>query len=156
MLNPGDIIHGFAKNLHTPKNKYAICIYRDEEVNIVMQFTTSQPRAGVPDEEVHHGAIYKDGNCLSYVFEAGVEIGINPQDNSRFSFPKRTVMTFDYGFLKAPEKVLLGQFDNLKKVCKLDETEYINLIYAMYRSNRTKPEHKPYLDKIITDYYKDK
>lgn len=156
MLNPGEIIYGFAKNLHSPKNKYAISIYRDEDVNIVLQFTTSQARAGVPLELMHHGANYKDGECMSYVFEQGVEIGIDPRDGSRFAFPKRTTMVFDYGFLKGQERFLLEQFDNPVTVCKLDEKEYIDLIYAMYRSNRTKPEFKPYLDKILVEYYKDK
>lgn len=156
MLNPGDIIYGYAKNLHTPKNKYAISIYRDEEVNVLLQFATSQPRAGVPSEQVHHGAIYKDDECLSYVFEAGVELGFDPRDGGRFAFPKRTVMTFDYGFLKGQEKFLLEQFDNPTTVCKLDEKEYIDLVYAMYKSKRTKPEYKPYLDKILKEYYRDK
>ena len=146
MLNPGDIIYGFAKNLPTPKNKYAVCIFRDENVNILIQFTTSQPRAGVPLQEVKHGAIYKDGDCLSYVFERGKEIGVNPQNNKRFSFPLRTVMAFDYGFLRGEEKYLLEQFDDLNVVCKLDIKEYIELVYAMYSSKRTPPEYLPYLD----------
>lgn len=156
MLNPGDIIYGFAKHLRTPKNKFAISIYRDEEVNILIQFTTSQPRAGVAMEDVHHGAIYKDGDCLSYVFEKGVEIGINPQNGRPFAFPVRTIMAFDYGFLKGQEKFLLDQFDNPITVCKMDEKEYIELIYAMRSSSRIKADHKPYLDKILKDYYKDK
>lgn len=153
MLNPGEIIYGFAKNLYNPKYKYAISIYRDENVNILLQFTTSQARTGVPTELIHHGANYIKGECMSYVFEKNIEIGVDPRNNSRFSFPKRTTMVFDYGFLHGKEKFLLEQFDNPVTVCKLDEQEYINLIYAMYRSNRTNPAYKPYLDKILQEYY---
>lgn len=154
MLNPGDIIYGFAKNLSKPKNKYAICIYRDEDVNLLMQFTTSQPRAGVSLEKVTHGSIYNnDGDCLSYVFDKGIEIGKDPRNNKRFSFPRRTMMVFDYGYLQGEEKCLREQFDNLEIVCKLDAQEYIDLVYAMYTSKRTPSKYKPYLDKVLSEYY---
>lgn len=155
MLNSGDIIYGFAKHLHTPKNKYAISKYCDNDINILIQFTTSQPRAGVAMEDVLHGAIYKDGDCLSYVFEKDVVIGIDPQNGTPFAFPVPTIMAFDYGFLNGQEKFLLDQFDNPITVCKLDEKEYIELIYAMRSSSRIKVDHKPYLDRILYDYYKD-
>lgn len=156
MLNPGDIVYGFAKNLHRPKNKYAICIFRDDNVEILMHFTTSQARSGVPLEQVHHGAIYKDGDCLSYVFEPDHEIGTNKTTGDRFHFPIRTVMVFDYGYLKGDEQYLLSQFDNLQVKCTLDEKEYIDLVYAMYSSKSTPDSYKPYLDKILTDYFSDK
>ena len=153
MLNPGDIIYGFAKKLYRPKNKYAICIFRDENVNLVLQFTTSQARAGVAAEVVGHGAIYKEGDCLSYVFEGRREIGVDPRNGGRFAFPLRTTMAFDYGYLHGEEQKLLEQFDNVEIVCRLDVEEYINLVYAMYVSKRTPPEYKPYLDSILADYY---
>lgn len=154
MIKPGDIIHGFAKNLYTPKNKYAVCIYKDKNLELLLHFTTSQQRAGVPEEDITHGAIYRDGDCLSYVFEAGKEIGVNPESKARFSFQKRTVMVFDYGLLKGEESFICKQFDDLKVVCKLDTEEYINLVYAMYKSKRTPKEHVTYLQKVLDNYYK--
>lgn len=82
MFAPGEIVYGYVTRMG--KSKYAVSIYRDENVNILIHFTTSQPRAGVPIEQVHHGAIYKDGECRSYVFEAKREIGINPSTGARF------------------------------------------------------------------------
>lgn len=57
MFAPGEIVYGYVK--HIGKPKYAVSIYRDEDVNILIHFTTSQPRAGVPLELVHHGANHK-------------------------------------------------------------------------------------------------
>lgn len=151
MFTPGDIVYGYVR--HICKNKYAISIYRDDEVNILIHFTTSKPRAGVPLDKVHHGAIYKDGDCISYVFEANREIGFNPETGDRFKFPLRTTMVFDYGFFKDCEQKLRQMFDSLQVVCRLDDGEYIDLIYAMYTSKSTPKEYKPYLDKILTDYY---
>lgn len=155
MLKPGDIIHGFAKNLYTPKYKYAVCLYRDDNLEVLLHFTTSQPRAGVSEDKISHGAIYnQEGDCLSYVFEAGKEIGVDPKSRVRFSFPKRTVMVFHYGLLKVNESSIREQFDDLEVVCKLDPDEYINLVYAMYKSKSTPKEHIPFLQKILDDYYK--
>lgn len=155
MLKPGDIIYGFAKNLSTPKRKYAVCLYRDDNLKVLLHFTTSQPRAGVSEDKISHGAIYNnDGDCLSYVFEARREIGVDPKSEARFSFPKRTVMVFHYGLLKGEESYIREQFDDLEVVCKLDPEEYINLVYAMYKSKSTPKEHIPFLQKILDDYYK--
>ena len=151
MFSPGEIVYGFVK--HIGKSKYAICIYRDEDLNILLHFTTSQARAGVDSDEVRHGAIYKEGECLSYVFEAGHDIGENPSTGVSFHFPLRTTMAFDYGYLKAGTQQLFSLFEDPKVVCKLDDKEYIDLIYAMYRSKRTPLEYKPYLDAILSDYY---
>ena len=43
MFAPGEIVYGHVK--HIGKHKYAVCMYRNEEVNILIHFTTSQPRA---------------------------------------------------------------------------------------------------------------
>lgn len=153
MFEPGNIVLGFAKKISDPKNKYVVSIYRDEECEILLHFTTSQPRAGVPIEDVHHGIIRKDDEYVSYVFEAKREIGTNPETGTRFSFPKQTTMSFDYGLLKGTEQKLLTMFDNPRVVCKLDEKEYINLVYAMYRSSRTPIQYKPHLEKVLDNYY---
>lgn len=154
MFAPGEIVYGYVK--HIGKPKYAVSIYRDEEVNILIHFTTSQPRAGVPLEQVHHGANYKDGDCKSYVFEARREIGTNPNTCERFCFPLRTTMVFDYGLIKDTEQKLRLMFENPQVICKLDDNEYINLVYAMFKSKSTPKQYKPYLDKILEDYFKDK
>lgn len=154
MFAPGEIVYGYVK--HIGKPKYAVSIYRDEEVNILIHFTTSQPRAGVPLDQVHHGAIYKDGDCKSYVFEARHEIGINPATGDRFNFSLRTTMVFDYGFFKDTEQKLRQMFEDPQVVCKLDDTEYIDLVYAMFKSKSTPKQYKPYLDKVLTDYFSDK
>lgn len=150
MFEPRVVTYGFAKNIANPKNKYAISLFRDENVHVVIHFTTSQPRAGIPEDQIHHGINKNDvGEVMSFVFEPGVEIGIAP-DGSRFSFPQRTIMQFDYGFLRDTDWNLQQQFDNLEVKCCLDENIYLDLIYAMYRSKRTPQKYKSYL-KIVLD-----
>ena len=107
-------------------------------------------------DQVHHGAIYKDGDCRAYVFEAGHEIGFNPATHERFQFPLRTTMAFDYGLFKDSEEKLRKMFENPQVVCKLDDKEYIDLVYAMYSSKSTPEEYKPYLDKVLTEYFEEK
>mgnify|MGYP003306688309 FL=1 len=89
MFEPGTVTYGFAKYISNPKNKYAISIFRDENVQILIHFTTTQKRAGVPEDQIHHG-INRDseGNVMSYVFEPTVEVGDTP-DGGRFRFPWR-------------------------------------------------------------------
>lgn len=151
MFAPGEIVYGYVTRMG--KFKYAVSIYRDENVNILIHFTTSQPRAGVPIEQVHHGAIYKDGECRSYVFEAKREIGVNPSTGVRFYFPLQTTMAFDYGLFKDSEQKLRQMFVNPKVVCKLDDNEYIDLVYAMYKSDNTPDEYKPFLNKVLEDFF---
>ena len=47
-------------------------------------------------------------------------------------------------------------FENPQVVCKLDDKEYIDLVYAMYSSKSTPDEYKPYLDKVLTEYFSGK
>lgn len=65
-------------------------------------------------------------------------------------------MVFDYGFIKDTEQKLRQMFENPQVVCKLDDNEYIDLVYAMFKSKSTPIHYKPYLDKILEDYFKDK
>ena len=154
MFEPGTVTYGFAKNISNPKYKYAISIFRDANVQVVIHFTTSQRRAGVPDAQIQHG-INRDteGNVVSYVFEPDREIGDTP-DGGRFKFPMRTVMQFDYGFLHGDDLSLQRQFDNLEIKCNLDQEVYIDLVYAMYVSKRTPAEYKPYLEAVLEEAYK--
>ena len=132
MFEPGTVTYGFAKNINNPKYKYAISIFRDEDVQVVIHFTTSQRRAGVPDDQIKHGINRDaDGKVVSYVFEPDVEIGDIPT-GGRFCFPERTVMQFDYGFLRGDDWSLQQQFDDLEVKCHLDREEYLNLVYTMY------------------------
>lgn len=153
MFEPGTVTYGFAKHISTPKQKYAISLFRDENVQVVIHFTTSQKRAGIPENKIRHGINRDDeGNVLSYVFEPDIEIGDTP-NGGRFSFPVRTVMQFDYGFLRGDDWSLQQQFDNLEVKCRLDGKEYIDLIYAMYKSKRTPQQYKPYLEAVLEEYY---
>lgn len=151
MFEPGTVTYGFAKTITNPKYKYAISIFRDENVHVLIHFTTSQPRTGIPQEQICHG-INRDanGNVVAYVFEPTMEIGNTP-NGERFRFPVRTIMQFDYGFLRGDDWSLQQQFDNLEIKCKLDTKEYIDLVYAMYRSKRPPEEYKPYLEKILNE-----
>lgn len=153
MFQPREIIYGYAKGFYSPHNKYIVTIYRDEELNIVACFTTSKSRAGVAEDKIHHGAIYKDKQCVSYVFEKDVKIGVNPATGNEFAFPKRSVITFDYGVREGQLESFLKEFDNPEVVCLLDEKEYIELVYAMYCSPHTKTTHKKVLNKILEEYY---
>lgn len=156
MFQPREIIYGFAKGLFSPHNKYMVTIYRDEELSIVACFTTSKTRSGVSEDKIHHGAIYKDKECQSYVFEKDVVIGIDPTTGQEFAFPKRTVITFDYGVREGQLDYFLKQFDNPRVVSLLYEKEYMELIYAMYCSPYTKVKHKEVLDKILKEYYSER
>ena len=112
MFQPREIIYGYAKSLYSPHHKYIVIIYRDDELNIVACFTTSQSRAGVPEDEIHHGAIYKEKRCVSFVFEKDVKIGVNPATGADFAFPKRSVITFDYGVREGLQESFLKEFEN--------------------------------------------
>ena len=153
MFQPREIVYGLAKSIHDPHNKYMVTIYRDEELNIVACFTTSKTRAGVTEDKVHHGAIYQNRDCVSYVFEKGISIGVNPETGLEFSFPKRTTITFDYGVREGQLEFFIKQFDNPKVVCELYEKEYIELVYAMYSSPKTNIKYKNALEKVLTEYY---
>ena len=47
-------------------------------------------------------------------------------------------------------------YEDPQVVCKLDDKEYIDLVYAMLKSKSTPKQYKPYLDKVLTDYFSDK
>lgn len=153
MFQPGEIIYGYAKNMYNPHNKYIVTIYRDENLNIVACFTTSQSRAGVPESKIHHGAIYRNNECISYVFEKHKCIGKHPLTGEKFSFPKRSVITFDYGVREGTIESFMKEFENPIVVCVLNNNEYIDLVYAMYTSPYTSIKHKKILDKILQNFY---
>ena len=149
MLSPQNVIRGFCKSINPPKYKYLISLYRSEELNIIACFTTSQDRAGVPLEEIKHGAIKnKENEIISYVFLKDRCIGLTP-GNEDFHFPRQTVIRFSYCFKEGNQIELLSNFQSPTIVCKLHDTEYENLIYAMYKSDDTPEIYKPYFEKVL-------
>lgn len=157
MFQPREIIYGYVTGLgfRNSKNKYLISLYRSDDLEIFACFTTSQHYYGVPEDQVKHGAIFKDGEYHSYVFEKGVIIGKNPETGADFSFPDRTTVTFDYGIRQG----FIGDFadgiQNAKVVCVLNKEEFGNLLYAMYKSPNTNQKYKPLLERSLDALYKD-
>lgn len=158
MFRPREVVYGFVVGFGfiTPKPKYLISLYCDDNLNIVACFTTSRHRAGVPIELVHHGAIIEDGKYLSYVFEQGVIVGSHPETGAEFAFPQRSTVTFDYGIIEGQQEDLSDGIENAELKCVLNDTEYIDLVYAMYKSDKTNKAYKPYLEKVLTDFYTNK
>lgn len=149
MLSPQNVIRGFCKNTNPPKYKYLISLYRSEELNIIACFTTSQKRAGVPSEQIKHGIIQNEKKeIISYVFLPDICVGITPK-NKDFYFPLQTVIRFDYCFKEGNQTELLSNFQSPVIVCKLNDTEYEDLIYAMYKSDDTPEIYKPHFEKIL-------
>ena len=155
MFQPGEIVYGFVSGLgfYQLKNKYLITLYRDESLEIVACFTTSRHYYGIPDEQVKHGAVYRDGETYAYVFEKDIVIGKNPEDGSDFSFPLRTTVTFNYGLRHGSLQNFADGMQNLKTVCILNKEEFGNLLYAMYKSPETDMAYLPYLEKSLRNLY---
>ncbi|MDE6187868.1 MAG: hypothetical protein K2G17_07030 [Duncaniella sp.] len=155
MFRPREIVYGFISGLgfREPKNKYLISLYRDEDLEIVACFTTSQPYYGVPEEEVGHGAIVKDGKYISYVFEKDIVIGKNPETDEDFSFPKRTTVTFDYGIRQGYIEDFAAGIENARTVCIMDKDEYAGLLYAMFKSPLVNDRYKPLLEATLWQLY---
>ena len=149
MLSPQNIIYGFCKTTNPPKKKYLISLYRSEKLNVTACFTTSKERAGVPLQKVKHGAIKNDDNeIISYVFSNDICIGMTPS-GKEFKFPVQTVIRFDYCFKDGEQYDLLSNFISPVVVCRLNDNEYENLIYAMYYSDDTPEIYKSYFEKIL-------
>ena len=157
MFRPREIIYGLVKGLgfHKPKHKYLIPLYQGENLEIVACFTTSQPYYGIPENKVKHGAIIKDGQYRSYVFECGVVIGKNPKTGSDFAFPKRTTVTFDYGIKQGSIEVFYDGMEDAEVVCVMDMDEYIDLLYAMYKSPEMNSGYKPYVEKTLQKMFEE-
>lgn len=148
MFEPGEVVYAYVRNIHPPKNKYFVTIYKDDELRIVTCFTTTQNRVGCPLEMLTHGYIRVDNQVVGYYFDKDIEIGLD-SDNNPFRFPRNCVIPFDYGVQIGTKNQFLNNIENAKVVCKLHPKEYENLVYAMYKSPRTNPKYKPYLDKVL-------
>ena len=154
MLKAKNIIYGFCKYTNPPKNKYLISLYRSEELNIIAVFPTSQRRAGVAEPK--HGCNIREGQIVSYVFDAGHPIGKKQGSDKDFSFSLQTTIPFDYCFREGEQDELLKTFDSPRVVGVLSDKEYIDLIYAFYTSPLTPLKYKPIFDKILQEYFSEK
>lgn len=154
MLKAKNIIYGFCKYTNPPKNKYLISLYRSEELNIIAVFPTSQRRAGVAEPK--HGCNIREGQIVSYVFDAGHPIGKKQGSDKDFSFSLQTTIPFDYCFREGEQDELLKTFDSPRVVGVLSDEEYIDLIYAFYTSPLTPLKYKPIFDKILQEYFSQK
>ena len=154
MLKAKNIIYGYCKYTNPPKNKYLISLYRSEELNIIAVFPTSQRRAGVAEPK--HGCNIREGQIVSYVFDAGHPIGKKQGSDEEFSFPLQTTIPFDYCFREGEQDELLKTFDSPRVVGVLSDKEYIDLIYAFYTSPLTPLKYKPIFDKILQEYFSQK
>ena len=154
MLKAKNIIYGFCKYTNPPKNKYLISLYRSEDLNIIAVFPTSQRRAGVAEPK--HGCNIREGQIVSYVFDAEHPIGKKQGSDEDFSFPLQTTIPFDYCFREGEQDELLKTFDSPRVVGVLSDKEYIDLIYAFYTSPLTPLKYKPVFDKILQEYFSQK
>ncbi|MCM1531421.1 MAG: hypothetical protein NC048_02855 [Bacteroides sp.] len=155
MFEEREIVLAFVKDIYPPKKKFFITLYRDEELNIVACFTTSQYRLPIDPAEARHGVIRrKDGAPVAYVFEKDRTIGKVPQTNNPFSFFKRTMVTFDYCFQSGSWEKFMQRTDptNRETVCIMDHQEFVDLLYAMYQSPLTNRKLLPMIEKSLEKY----
>lgn len=148
MFQEREIILAYVTDIHPPKEKFLITLYSDEELNVVACFTTSQHRAPIAPEEVKHGVIRKDNKPVAYVFEQGYEIGAT-EGGVPFSFRKRTFVPFDYCFQQGTLVSFMSRVQNPEVVCILNKEEFIDLLYAMYRSPQTGKVYLPFIEKAL-------
>ena len=148
MFEPGEVVYAFVKNIHPPKNKYFVTIYQDDELRIVTCFTTTQNRVGIPLEQLKHGYVKKNNLLVGYFFDKNIEVGLD-HEGVPFKFPRNCVIPFDYGVQIGTKSQFLNSIEKEKVVCKLHPKEYVDLVYAMYKSPMTNSKYKPYLDKVL-------
>lgn len=151
MLKAKNIIYGFCTSTNPPKRKYLISLYRSETLHVVAVFPTSQKRSGVSNPQ--HGCITRDNRIVSYVFDAHRVIGTCYGSDEEFSFPQQTTIPFDYCFNEGAQENILKTFDNPQVVGVLSDKEYIDLIYAFYRSPLTPMKYKTLFDMILQEFF---
>ena len=150
MFEPGEVVYAYVKNFIEPKYKYFVTIYRDDKLSIVTCFTTTKNRVGCPIENFSHGYIKKDNQIVGYFYDHNVEVGLD-DSKQPFKFPRDCVIPFDYGVREGTKEQFLNNIEQEEVVCKLYQYEYENIVYAMYKSPRTNPKYKPYLEKILIE-----
>lgn len=149
MLEPGEVVYGFIKDINPPKSKYIVTIYRDDNLRIVTCFTTTKNRVGIPLNSLKHGYVKKNDKMVGYFFDKHMEIGYNPATGLKFHFPCDCVIPFEYGVREGCKEDFLSEIDDPKVVCVLSSEEYENIVYAMYRSPYTNSKYKPYLENVL-------
>lgn len=152
MFQEGEIVLAFVKDIHPPKEKFFITLYRDDNLNVVACFTTSQHRVAVAPDEVRHGVVRQDNNPVAYVFEQGREIGVTPDEKKSFAFAKRTFIPFDYCYQEGTLDKFMARTLSPKVVGVLHKEEFVSLLYAMYRSPHTNRKYIPLLEKSLTKH----
>lgn len=149
MFEPGEVVYAYVKNIHTPKFKYFVTIYRDEELRIVTCFTTTKNyQVGTIINQLKHGYVKRDNKIVGYFFDRNVEVGVDHTGHP-FKFPRNCVIPFDYGVQEATKEQFLKNIEQEIVVCTLHPKEYQNIVYAMYTSPNTNPKYKPFLDKVL-------
>lgn len=151
MLSEKNVVYGFCNATNPPKYKYLISLHRSPGLDVVACFTTSQTRTGNTYIEKKHGKIkdVKD-SVVSYFFKQGIVIGKN-MFGDEFSFPKDTTIVFDYCFQEGCQSAILSKFEDLEVKCVLSDSEYFDLIYAMYQSPNTPKRLIPVFEaKLLT------
>lgn len=154
MFTPGSILHGIFTLKAITKEKFAIVLYNDGVNCILTTFTTSEDRSGVPNPI--HGKNPEKGEPQSYVFKKGIVIGEFCSNGSTtpFFFKKDTVIVPDYGNQYTTQEAFLAEVKELTKCCDLYPQEYINLIYTLYKSRKTKRGYKIIFENILNELCK--
>lgn len=153
MFEPGEVIYAYVKNIHPPKYKYFVTIYRDEDLRIITCFTTTKNRVGCLLESLSHGSVIRNNQVVGYFFDKEIEVGVDGDDKP-FKFPRHCVIPFDYGVQEGTKEQFLNNIEQPKVVCTLNPREYEDLVYAMYKSPLTNSKHKLCLEKILENICK--
>lgn len=154
MFEAGNILHGFFNlGKNGWKNKFVIVLHSEGGESLLMTFTTSQPRSSFANPV--HGRNPQKGIPVSYVFKAGVEIGVDSSGSIPFSFKKDTTVVPDYGVYDASVERFCKSVTSLKIVCKLYSKEYEALVYTLYKSTKLKGKYKLILEKVLEKLYND-
>ena len=142
-LDPSTIVYGLFKLQNEQKNKYVVVLHNDNDDYIITTFTTSRKRAG---NNSTHG---KNQNPECYVFKSKVPIGVCPNSGSDFSFEKDTTIVPDYGIRDILVEEFLSLVSGLKTVCILRKEEYLNLLYFLCKSQKTKLKYVRIFEDIL-------
>ena len=143
-LESSTIVYGLFQLKDVQKHKYAVILHNDSDDYIITTFTTSKKRAG--DNPSHGANEYPE----SYVFKSKVVIGISP-DESDFSFAEDTIVVPDYGIQDLPVENFLNKVSGLKTVCILHKKEYFDLLYFLYKSQKTKLKYVSVFENILRE-----
>jgi hypothetical protein len=79
------------------------------------------------------------------------EIGLQP-DGQPYCFPQVTAIPFDYCFQNKSQEELISGFESPAIMCILHQQEYLDLIYAMYKSKVTPQKYKDIFEKIFEEH----